>query len=199
MRTLTTGRPPSGSSWPPTTATSSMSRSPQVSWHPASYTARRPWRGRSGAGPALATRTAASGSGRGGGGRRKSATPSKARVWIGTFDTAAEAAHAYDAEARRIHGRKARTNFPAAPAAPYSDRPGPSSRSSVTDGGADNVARATESASSSFKELFKDVHGTAPYDARILLECCSDDVMESLLAGSDMAGNMDLSSFRFPS
>ncbi|KAF7072065.1 hypothetical protein CFC21_077252 [Triticum aestivum] len=150
-------------------------------------------------GPALATRTAASGSGRGGGGRRKSATPSKARVWIGTFDTAAEAAHAYDAEARRIHGRKARTNFPAAPAAPYSDRPGPSSRSSVTDGGADNVARATESASSSFKELFKDVHGTAPYDARILLECCSDDVMESLLAGSDMAGNMDLSSFRFPS
>lgn len=109
-----------------------------------------------------------------------------ARVWIGTFDTAAEAARAYDAEARRIHGRKARTNFPAAPAAPYRDRPGPSSCSSVTDGSADIVARAMESASSSSK----DVHGTAPSDARILLECCSDDVMESHLAGSDMAGNM---------
>ncbi|XP_048529782.1 ethylene-responsive transcription factor 1-like [Triticum urartu] len=115
-----------------------------------------------------------------------------ARVWIGTFDTAAEAARAYDAEARRIHGRKARTNFPAAPAAPCSHRPGPSS--CTTDDGADNVARATESASSSSK----DVHGTAPSDAHILLECCSDDVMESLLAGSDVAGNMDLWSLRFP-
>ncbi|EMS56897.1 hypothetical protein TRIUR3_04061 [Triticum urartu] len=93
---------------------------------------------------------------------------------------------------RGIHGRKARTNFPAAPAAPCSHRPGPSS--CTTDDGADNVARATESASSSSK----DVHGTAPSDAHILLECCSDDVMESLLAGSDVAGNMDLWSLRFP-
>ncbi|XP_044392994.1 ethylene-responsive transcription factor ERF073-like [Triticum aestivum] len=115
-----------------------------------------------------------------------------ARVWIGTFDTAAEAARAYDAEARRIHGRKARTNFPAAPAAPCSHRPGPSCCS--TDDGADNVARATESASSSSKH----VHGIAPSDARILLECCSDDVMESLLAGSDMAGNMDLPELPVP-
>ncbi|XP_057719707.1 ethylene-responsive transcription factor RAP2-12-like [Arachis stenosperma] len=34
------------------------------------------------------------------------------RVWLGTFNTTKEAARAYDREGRKIHGKKAKVNFP---------------------------------------------------------------------------------------
>ncbi|KAK3159287.1 hypothetical protein QOZ80_2AG0148210 [Eleusine coracana subsp. coracana] len=49
------------------------------------------------------------------------------RVWLGTYNSPEEAARAYDAEARRIRGKKAKVNFPDTPTVAQKRRAGPAS------------------------------------------------------------------------
>ncbi|KAL5201198.1 hypothetical protein ABZP36_035552 [Zizania latifolia] len=74
-------------------------------------------------------------------------------------------------QVRRIHGWKAKTNFPPAP-------PPLPPASAVEE--SDATTRTDDSGE------------PAAGNSRILLECCSDDLMDSLLAGFDIASAMDI-------